>query len=135
MKGLPKVYVREQGKTLTKNTDYTLRFDNNVNVGTATVYITGIGSYTGEVVLLAQMIRYADIPAGYYSLSLVNHACTVFWLDGEWYTTDGTFYCKGCTIYRSAEEYMTPVSNGISCLSEGISRLGFNIVGGTLYSW
>ena len=33
--------------TLTPNTDYTVSYSNNVNVGTATVMITGIGNYTG----------------------------------------------------------------------------------------
>ena len=85
--------------------------------------------------LLAQMFRYANIPAGYYRLSVINHACTVFWLDGKWYTTDGTFYSKDRNIYRSGEEYMTLVSNGISCLDDGVSRLGFNITGGSLTSY
>jgi hypothetical protein len=38
------------GKTkLKKGTDYTLSYQNNVNVGTATVTVTGKGQYTGKV--------------------------------------------------------------------------------------
>lgn len=33
--------------TLTKDTDYTVSYQNNINVGTATVIITGKGAYTG----------------------------------------------------------------------------------------
>ena len=33
--------------TLTKDTDYTVSYDNNVDAGTATVTITGTGNYTG----------------------------------------------------------------------------------------
>ena len=35
------------GYTLVKDTDYTLSYANNVNVGTATVTVTGKGNYTG----------------------------------------------------------------------------------------
>ena len=43
----PKVTLN--GKTLVKGTDYTLTYKNNVNVGTATVTLTGKGSYSGSV--------------------------------------------------------------------------------------
>lgn len=36
-------------KVLEKDTDYTVAYENNVNVGTATITITGMGSYSGEV--------------------------------------------------------------------------------------
>lgn len=39
-------YVKDRtGKTLTKDTDYTVAYKNNTNVGTATVTITGTGAY------------------------------------------------------------------------------------------
>ena len=38
------------GKTLVKNKDFTTSYTDNVNVGTATVTIKGIGDYAGEVV-------------------------------------------------------------------------------------
>ena len=41
------VYVYHNGAKLTKGTDYTIEYKNNVNVGTASVIITGIGMYTG----------------------------------------------------------------------------------------
>ena len=37
------------GTTLTSGTDYTLSYKNNVNAGTATVTISGAGSYTGSI--------------------------------------------------------------------------------------
>lgn len=43
----PSVTVKDDTKTLVKGTDYTLSYMNNKNVGTATVTITGKGSYTG----------------------------------------------------------------------------------------
>ncbi len=45
----PAVKVVLNGKTLTKGTDYTVTYKNNVNVGTATIVVTGKGNYTGSV--------------------------------------------------------------------------------------
>ena len=46
----PDVVVTDGQKTLVKNTDYTVTYSDNINIGTATVTITGIGDYAGEVV-------------------------------------------------------------------------------------
>ena len=44
----PKPTVKVESITLREGTDYTLSYASNVNVGTATVTITGKGNYTGE---------------------------------------------------------------------------------------
>ena len=44
----PDVTVKDGEKTLTLGTDYEVAYSNNVNVGTATVTITGKGDYSGE---------------------------------------------------------------------------------------
>ena len=43
------VTVKFSGKTLKNGTDYTVSYSNNKNIGTATVKITGKGSYTGTI--------------------------------------------------------------------------------------
>lgn len=43
----PNPTIKDGTKTLTKDTDYTLSYSNNVNIGTATCTITGKGNYTG----------------------------------------------------------------------------------------
>ena len=45
----PEVTVKDGEKVLTLNTDYTVSYTNNVNAGTATATITGIGNYSGTV--------------------------------------------------------------------------------------
>ena len=47
----PEVEVKDisRNTVLTKNTDYTISYKNNVNAGTATIIITGKGNYTGTV--------------------------------------------------------------------------------------
>ena len=43
----PTVTVKDGNTTLVEGTDYTLSYENNVNVGTATVTATGKGNYSG----------------------------------------------------------------------------------------
>ena len=43
----PAPIVTFDGTVLKKNTDYTVKYENNVNPGTATVTVTGIGKYRG----------------------------------------------------------------------------------------
>ena len=45
----PAVTVKKGDVTLTKGTDYTVSYENNVNAGTATVVITGAGEYGGTL--------------------------------------------------------------------------------------
>lgn len=44
----PDVSVKSGGSTLVKGTDYELTYENNINVGTATVIVTFKGNYSGE---------------------------------------------------------------------------------------
>ena len=43
------ITVKYNGKTLKNGTDYTVSYSSNKNIGTATVKITGKGSYTGTI--------------------------------------------------------------------------------------
>ena len=45
----PTVTVKNDTATLVKDTDYTVKYTNNINAGTATVTVTGIGNYTGTL--------------------------------------------------------------------------------------
>lgn len=47
----PKVTVKDGSNVLKLNTDYVLRYVNNINVGTASVIVAGRGSYNGTVTL------------------------------------------------------------------------------------
>ena len=46
--------------TLTEGTDYCLSYENNINVGTATVFITGIGRYNGQIKTTFAITRAAN---------------------------------------------------------------------------
>ena len=45
----PKVTVVRDGKTLTENTEYSVFYSNNIKAGTASVYVTGINGYGGQI--------------------------------------------------------------------------------------
>lgn len=45
----PNVSVQIGKKRLKKNSDYSVRYQNNINIGTASVVISGIGKYTGRI--------------------------------------------------------------------------------------
>ena len=44
----PNVIVKAENKVLTKDVDYEVKYTNNVDAGTATVIVTGIGNYKGS---------------------------------------------------------------------------------------
>ena len=57
----PQVNVKDGDQTLVEGQDYTVSYANNVNVGTASVTVTGNGTtYTGEVTSEFQIVEVAD---------------------------------------------------------------------------
>lgn len=44
----PELSITYNGKTLSKDVDYKLEYTNNINVGTAKVKVTGVGSFNGS---------------------------------------------------------------------------------------
>lgn len=56
LRTFPKISVTVNGKTLTLNKDYTVKYSNNRNVGKAAVIITGKGMYTGTIKKLFNIV-------------------------------------------------------------------------------
>lgn len=52
----PSVSVTYEGAALVVNTDYTLNYTDNTEIGAATVTVTGMGEYTGQVVKTFQIV-------------------------------------------------------------------------------
>lgn len=71
----PLITIRYGNKTLVENSDYQIFYQNNLNVGKASVTVTGIGPYTGTLTVF--LISYA--------LSIHNQ----FSKDGNWLTEAG----------------------------------------------
>lgn len=69
------VITDKNGSRLVKDTDYTLTYKNNVNVGTATVTVTGAGNYAGQSKdLHFNIIKGNDDPSKSFSISLITSA-------------------------------------------------------------
>lgn len=73
----PAVTVSCAGKTLTDNIDYIVAYKNNINIGTATVTITGKGNYKGTASTTFQIIpvpKGAKMVDGYWVKSKLSKA-------------------------------------------------------------
>ncbi|MDY3918728.1 MAG: leucine-rich repeat protein [Candidatus Limivivens sp.] len=60
----PELTITYNGKTLEKDTDYTLTWENNVRPGTAAAVVTGKGIYTGSVRKSFKIKKYTTPPKG-----------------------------------------------------------------------
>ena len=70
----PKLTVKLNGKTLQKGKDYTVSFKDNKEIGTATVTVTGKGSYTGKKTatfrIVPKAVALSSLKAGKQSLAV-----------------------------------------------------------------
>lgn len=99
----PEVTIELDGVTLTKDTDYTVSYDNNKACGTASVTVTGKGDFSGSVTdtftieshsLEAADIVVADIPNQAYTGSPVVPELTI--TCGEYQLVKGIDYTLTC---------------------------------------
>ena len=93
----PSVTVKDGSTTLTSGTHYTVSYSNNINAGTATVTVTGIGNYTGTKSANftinpknASNLTINSIAAQTYSGTAKTPTVTV--KDGSTTLTSGTHY-------------------------------------------
>ena len=70
----PSLKITFNSQKLIENTDYTLSYKNNTNVGTATVQITGKGKYSGSISKNFKILKVANLDNGniYNILSSIN---------------------------------------------------------------
>ncbi len=71
----PEVSVTYNGKTLTKDKDYTISYENNVNIGTAKAVFRGIGSYSGTASkdFVIAVKKNASYIVGNYKYQITNN--------------------------------------------------------------
>lgn len=83
----PVVTITAGIETLTKDTDYTVSYKNNVKVGTASVIITGKGAYTGSVTLTFKIL-----PKGINTLGKIKAKSKGFTVNWKKQTKSTTGY-------------------------------------------
>ena len=72
----PSVTVRYNAKTLVPDSDYRVLYQNNLNIGKASVTITGIGAYTGTMTAFFDIIRPTEPQPATQGWKIIN---------GKWY--------------------------------------------------
>lgn len=109
----PAVTVKDGDKKLVKGTDYTVSYKNNTKMGTATVTITGKGSYTGTKTLTFRIVpRKTSVSIDEASKS----KAVLSWKKSSgaagyeiWCSTNGESYTKLSTI-KSAKTLTKTIS-------------------------
>ena len=128
----PNVVVKMDGETLVKNTDYELEYSGNINVGTATITINGIGNYSGQTSVTFRILSninnatIAAIPDQTYTGNQIKPTLTVTHNDytlvlNEDYTV--TYDNKNVNVGTS-----TVTIHGIGNYYTGTKTATFNIV-------
>ncbi|MBO6215504.1 MAG: Ig-like domain-containing protein, partial [Lachnospiraceae bacterium] len=115
----------ESGTVLVKDTDYTIGYSNNVNVGTAAITATGMGNYTGSVSAgyTIGQLDLSSLPAGAeVALDVSNVSYTGMAVTPE---VSVAVTLPGGTVLTLAEntDYITSFSNNISVGSSAVARV------------
>ena len=131
----PTPSIKYNGKYLHIGTDYTLSYNNNVNIGNATVIITGKGNFTGT-----KSVGFLILPAQarLSSLSSGQNYINVYWNGGQasgyrvQYSTNGNFNNAEILMYSAGQ-----TSGVIQNLSAGTTYYvrvqAYAFVNGTRY--
>ncbi len=105
----PDVTVTDGEKILENETDYTVSYENNVDVGTATVIVAGEGSYTGRTELTFEIVPEIALEKDISgcTATLVATTCT--------YTgtaqTPGVTVKDGATTLKNGADYAVSYAN------------------------
>ena len=100
------VVVKSGTKVLTKDTDYTLQFFDNKNVGMASVLAVGAGTYTGIAA-----VKSFNITQATGSLSYATSSMTVDYTIGGTVSNTLTIVGDGTMTYSSSNESVATVNS------------------------
>ena len=73
----PEFTVKVDGNLLTQNIDYTVSYYNNMNVGTASIVVSGIGNYSGEATKTFEIVGSSLESANVYFLKSGTSSTTL----------------------------------------------------------
>lgn len=104
----PLVTVKLGGKLIFEERDYTLKYENNVNVGTADITITGKGNYTGVLVRHFKITEKPIDEAEYIELDEEN-----FVYDGKAKKPNVTISNDGKTNLKQGVDYTVKILDNV----------------------
>ena len=99
----PAVTVNLNGKTLVLNTDYSVSYNNNIEVGTADAIISGMGNYTGSATAHFTITKAAEVVKTDISNAAVTLEKTSFTYDGKAKTPSVTVTLNGKTLVLNTD--------------------------------
>ncbi len=108
----PAVTVNLNGKTLVLNTDYSVSYNNNIEVGTADAIISGMGNYTGSATAHFTITKAAEVVKTDISNAAVTLEKTSFTYDGKAKTPSVTVNLNGKTLVLNTD-YSVSYNNNI----------------------
>ncbi|MCI5623736.1 Ig-like domain-containing protein [Anaerostipes sp.] len=90
---------------LTEGKDYTVTYENNINVGTATAHVTGIGNYGGQVDLQFKIIQKTQ------KVSLTETKISKYYVYGSTFQISASTSGNGKLSYTSSDQTVVTVSS------------------------
>ncbi len=100
----PGVVVETGSRTLTPGTEYTVSYSNNVNAGTATITVTGVGKYSGK-----QTANFIIEPKSIQSCDTTDVKDRTY--TGDAYTPDVTVSDGGKVLTKGVDYTVTYTNN------------------------
>ena len=126
----PAVTVTLNGKTLALNTDYSVSYNNNIEVGTANVIITGMGNYTSSVTAHFTITKAVEVVKADISKATVTLEETSFTYDGSAKTPAVTVTLDGKTLLLNTD-YSVSYNNNIEVGTADVSISGMGNYSGS----
>ena len=115
----PAITIKAGKKQLTLNKDYTISYKNNMNVGTASVTVTGKGNYTGTI------SKSFTIAATNLSTADVKLSAASFTYNGKAFTPSVTVTCNGKVLTNDTDYSVAYTSN----INAGTARVTITGIG------
>ncbi|MDO4400048.1 MAG: hypothetical protein Q4D27_03750 [Coriobacteriia bacterium] len=120
----PEPTVTLNGVTLTSDVDYTVAYANNVNVGTATVTIEGMGNYTGVATAIFEIAPISISGARVTGLSEQTYT-------GKELKPAPTVTLDGATL-KAGTDYTVSYKNNVNAGTASVVVAGTGIYGGSV---
>lgn len=113
----PTLTIKYNGRTLKENIDYKTTYSNNINVGEATVRVTGIGHFTSSVT-----VKFKIVPKQVTGFKLYNSGAD--WMSFVW-NKDTSYSFTGYQIVNASNNKVLATIKGTSNKYGKISKLSY----------
>ena len=117
----PEITVTLDGVTLTKDVDYTVKYENNIEKGVATVVINGIGNYSGIVKQTFNINK-----TSVYSFTVFSETEMTETYDGTELKPEMEVYC-GTELLTEGVDYTVSLENNVNAGTATVTIIGIGL--------